>query len=180
MRPLPKILWTGLSLIVIFSVTFFFFYKRAQTNALPPEPLILTPAVIGRQLPEANLVNVSNEKLDDERLRRGKVILTFTLTTCQICGPENEYLKTVADSHKEIKFFNVIPFGDKDEVLKTAQKNYTFETYYDDGSMLSRSLEIYKVPLLIYLEDGIIKKTWIEGATVDEPAQAKFKDWLNN
>jgi thiol-disulfide isomerase/thioredoxin len=176
MRPLTKVVGIGSILIAVFCGSFFFFYQRAQRN-LPKQPLILTSAVINQPLPKANLVNISGKQLDDEKLRRGKVVLVFTLTDCQPCDEENEFLKTVADSRKDVSFIYVIPFGNKDQVLKVAQSKYAFETFFDDGSMLSRSLQVYQVPLKIFLEDGIIKKTWVE-ATVDNQRQAEFKDWL--
>jgi peroxiredoxin len=178
MRPLTKALGAGLILIAIFSISFYFFYQRAQKD-LPKQPLILTPAVINQPLPKANLVDVSGKLLDDEKLRRGRVVLVFTLTECPPCDQENEFLKTVVGGRKDISFFYVIPFGNKDQALKTAQSKYTFETFFDEGSMLSRSLQVYQVPLKIFLEDGIIKKTWVE-ATVDNQRQAEFKEWLNS
>lgn len=96
---------------------------------------------------------------------------------CQPCDQENEFLKTVADSRKDIRFFYVIPFGNKNPVLKLAQSKYSLDPFYDVGSNLSKSLEIYQVPIKVFLEDGIIKKTWID-ATVDNQRQTEFKDWL--
>jgi len=179
MRPLTKVLAAGSIIIAIFCVSFAFFYKRAQKN-LPKQPLILTSAVINQPLPKANLVNISGKLLDDEKLRRGKVVLVFTLTTCQLCDQENEFLKTVVSSRKDVRFFYVIPFGDKDEVLKAAQSKFAFETFFDQGSMLSKSLEVYQVPIAVFLEDGTIKKTWLEGARVDNQGQDEFKHWLSS
>jgi thiol-disulfide isomerase/thioredoxin len=177
MRPLTKVLGIGSILIAVFGVSFFIFYPRAQKD-LPKQPLILTSSVINQPLPKANLVNVSGKPLDDEKLRRGKVVLVFTLTDCKPCDEENEFLKTVVESRKDVRFIYVIPFGNKDQALKAAQSKYAFETFFDDGSMLSRSLQVYQVPLKVFLEDGIIKKTWVD-ATFDSQGQAEFKDWLN-
>lgn len=46
------------------------------------------------------------------------------------------------------------------------------------GAMLSKSLEVYQVPIKVFLEDGIIKKTWVEG--VDPQKHAEFKNWLSS
>lgn len=71
----------------------------------------------------------------------------------------------------------MISFGLKDEALQTAQSKYAFETYFDNHSMLSRSLQIYQVPVKIFVEDGVIRKVWLDSTT--EPAdQAAFKQWL--
>jgi hypothetical protein len=184
MRRLTKLLAAASIIIAIFCVSFAFFYKRAQKNLsenLPaPTPLILTSAVINQPLPKANLVNSSGKVLADERLRRGKVVLIFTLTTCQLCDQENEFLKTLVGFRKDVSFFYVIPFGNKDEVLKTAQGKYPFETFFDQDSMLSQSLEVYQVPIVVFLQDGTIKKTWLEGAKVDSQGQAEFKNWLSS
>lgn len=177
-RPLTRSLGISSILIAIFCGSFFFFYKRSQKN-LPKPPLILTPAVINKTLPKANLVNISGKPLQDEGLRRGKVVLVFMMPDCEPCDQENEFLKTVADSRKDVRFVYVIPFGIKDRVLKLAQGKYALEPFYDDGSNLSRSLEIYEVPLKVFLEDGLIKKTWLE-ATVNDQRRTEFKDWLSS
>jgi peroxiredoxin len=177
MRTLTKALWGTSILIVIFCVSFYFFYMRAQKN-LAKQPLILTPAVINRPLPAAELVDSSGRTLEDERLRRGKVVLVFTLTECQPCDQENEFLRAAVGDRKDVNFINVIPFGNKDKALKVAQSKYAFETVFDEHSMLSRSLQVYQVPIKIFLEDGIIKKTWVD-ATIDEQKRAEFKSWLS-
>jgi hypothetical protein len=177
MNRLTRVLGGGAFLIVIFCVSFFFFYRRAQNN-LAKQPLILTSAVISRPLPNANLVNISGQQLDDEKLRRGRVVLVFTLLECSPCDQENEFLKTTVGNRKDISFFYVIPFGKKDQALKGAQEKYAFETFFDQSSMLSRSLQIYQVPIKIFVEDGIIKKTWLD-ATTEPEKQAEFKQWLN-
>jgi hypothetical protein len=50
---------------------------------------------------------------------------------------------------------------------------------YDRGRALGKTLEMYQVPIKIYLENGIIKKTWLD-ATVDSQAQNEFRSWLKN
>jgi hypothetical protein len=36
----------------------------------------------------------------------------------------------------------------------------------------------YQVPLKVFLEDGVIKKTWVE-ATVTDQRKSDFSNWLN-
>lgn len=177
MRPLIKTYRLILILVVLFCGSFYF-VKRSQ-KSLPKQDLILTADVINQQLPKSNLVNVSGKPLEDERLRHGKVVLIFMMPDCQPCDKENAFLKTVADSRKDVSFTYVIPFGNKDLALELAQSKYSLDVFYDDGSNLSKSLEIYQVPIKIFLEDGIIKKTWMD-ATVDSQKQAEFKDWLRS
>src|SRR5215510_9907408 len=135
-----KTLGAGVILIAVFCVSFFFFYKRTQ-KTLAKQPLILTQAVINQPLPNASLINVSGQLLDDEKLRHGRVVLVFTLNECPACGQENEFLKTVVGINQNVRFFGVIPFGQRDQALKTAQSKYAFETFFDQQSMLSRSLQ---------------------------------------
>ncbi len=177
MRSIKKILLLVLILLTIFGVSFFIFYKRAQNSLAKQPPLILTPAVINQPLPAANLVNISGERLGDEKLRRGKVVLVFSLIECFPCDQENQFLKSAVGNRKDVSFFYVIPFGKKDEALKAAQSKYSFETFFDQSSMLSRSLQVYQVPIKIFLQDGIIKRTWFD-ATTEPDKQAEFKQWL--
>jgi hypothetical protein len=177
MKTRTKLIGSLLVLIVVFGISFFFFYRRAQQN-LPQQPLILTPAVLNQPLPPANLVDVSGKQLDESKLRRGKIILIFTLTECKPCDDENEFLKSVLGMRKDVAFYGVIPFGDRAAALKKAESKYAFETFFDDHSMLSRSLQIYQVPIKIFVENGTIRKTWLD-ATVDSDQQAAFKTWLN-
>lgn len=99
------------------------------------------------------------------------------MTDCEPCDDENSFLKTVMDSRKDVSFIYVIPFGNKRQALQLAQNKYAAETFYDSGSMLSRSLELYQVPIKVFLEDGVIKKVWLD-ATDNEQKQVEFKDWL--
>ncbi len=178
MRPSAKALVTTFLLVAVFAISFFFLYQRAREKR-SAEPLILTPAVVNKPLPKADLVNVSGKLLDDERLRRGKVILVFTMPDCSPCDQENEFLKTVGTTRKDVTFFDIIPFGDKNQALKSAQSKYAFETFFDDGSMLSRSLQLYRVPLIVFVEDGIIKKTFLS-ATIEKQEQTEFEQWLRS
>ena len=164
-------------ILVVFFLTYTFVYKKTS-NKPAKQPLILTSAAIIQPLPAADLVNLSGIRLEDQRLRHGKVVLVFTLTNCKPCDQENEFLKTVISNRKDISFFYVIPMGVKADVLREAHAKYAFETFYDEGSMLARNLEIYQVPLKVFVQDGVIKKTWVE-ATVTDQRKSDFKIWLS-
>jgi hypothetical protein len=153
-------------------------YKKTPHQSAK-QPLILTSAAINQALPPAELVNIFGTRLDDQRLRHGKVVLVFTLTSCKSCDQENEFLRTVVSNRKDINFFYVIPMGVKADVLREAQEKYAFETFFDEGSMLAKKLEVYQVPLKVFLKDGVIKKTWVE-ATVTAQRQSDFKAWLSS
>lgn len=168
---------SALTVLALSCFTFALYKKTPHPSA--KQPLILTSAAINQTLPVAELVNISGIRLDDQRLRHGKVLLIFTLTSCKPCDQENEFLKTLINSRKDVSFFYVIPMGVKADVLKEAQDKYAFETFFDEGSMLAKQLEVYQAPLKVFLVDGVIKKTWVE-ATVTAERQSDFKDWLSN
>jgi hypothetical protein len=143
MRHSTKRLGTGLILLAVLCGGFYLFRQRGQENPTKQD-LILTPAVINQPLPKTNLVNISGAPLEDARLRRGKVILVFMMPDCQPCDLENDFLKTVSGSRQDISFVYVIPFGNKVPLLEAARSKYAFEPFYDDGSNLSRSLDLYQ------------------------------------
>jgi thiol-disulfide isomerase/thioredoxin len=181
MKKTTQVLRTGLILIAIFCASFYFFYKRAQSKLPkePQQPLFLTSAVINRPLPKSNLVSYSGNPLDDEKIRHGKFVLVFMMPDCKPCDEENDFLRTVAGSRKNISFVYVIPFGRKEEVLKLAQSKYSLEPFYDEGSTLSKELQLYQVPVKVFLEDGVIKKTWAGSEDTDQK-KAEFRDWLGS
>lgn len=176
MKSIIKILAAAVILLTVFSVSFFAFYKKAQKN-LPKQPLILTSAVIDKPLPRTNLIDIAGKKLDDVELRHGKVVIAFMMPDCESCDQENEFLKTVVNSRKDVRFVYVIPFGSKDENLRLAHDKYALEPFFDVGSNLSRKLQLHQVPLKIFLEDGIIKQTFIDSAITDR-TQNEFRNWL--
>lgn len=177
MKPLTESRGIGLILITVLSVSLYSFYNRARKDP-PKQDLILTSAVLNQPLPKSHLVNISGKRLEDERLRWGKVVLVFMMPDCPACDQENEFLKTIADNRKDVNFIYVIPFGNKNVVLKSAKDKYDLEPFFDEGSNVSKTLDLYQVPIKVFLEDGVIKKTWLD-ATVDNQKQAEFKDWLN-
>ena len=164
-------------LVAIFCASLYLFYKRAQ-NSSAKQPLILTPAVINRPLPPSKLVNLSGEPLADEQVRRGKVVLVFMMPDCKPCDQEDEFLKTVVGRRQDVRFVYVIPFGNKEQALQSARSKYTLEPFFDVGSGLSRELELNQVPVKVFLEDGIIKKTWLDAASADWE-QTEFREWLS-
>lgn len=177
MKRLRKFLVPGLIVLAVPCLVLFFYQKKTASKPAEP-PLILTPLVINQPLPPADLVDISGHRLGDDRLRHGKVVLVFTLTSCKPCDQENEFLKTVINTRKDISFFYVIPMGVRNEVLKEASEKYCFETFFDHGSMLARKLEVYQVPIKVYMENGIIKRIWLE-ATVTDQGKSEFRNWLN-
>jgi hypothetical protein len=98
---------------------------------------------------------------------------------CRPCDQENEFLSALVGLRKDVSFIYVIPFGNKDGTLKLAQGRYASDPFFDVGSPVSKGLELYQVPIKVFLENGIIKKTWLD-ATVDSKQQDEFRTWLRN
>lgn len=178
MKTLRTPLRLTLILLAVFCGSFYFFYKRAQSK-LPNKPLIQTSAVIDRPLPKTNLVSLSGRTLEDAELRQGRVVLVFMMPDCKPCDQENEFLKTIAGSREDVRFVCVVPFGRKEPVLKIAQDKYTLEPFYDEVMTVSRELQMYEVPVKLFLEDGVIKRTWL-GSADDDRKRAAFRTWLNS
>lgn len=177
MKRFRNSLVSGVIVLAVACLVLFFLNKRTASKPAG-QLLILTPLVINQPLPPADLVDISGAHLGDDRLRRGKVVLVFTLTSCKPCDDENEFLKTISNIRNDVRFFYVIPMGVRSEVLKEASEKYCFETFFDQGSMLARKLEVYQVPIKVFIEDGIIKRVWLE-ATVTEEKKSEFRNWLN-
>lgn len=176
MERISKFLSLGLIVLVVLCLTGAVLYKNT-TNKPDTQPLILTSAVINQSLPEAELVDISGKRLGDDRLRRGKVVLVFTLTGCKPCDEENEFLKTVVDTRSDVSFFYVIPMGVKATALNEARDKYCLETFFDQGSLLAKKLEVYQVPIKVFLEDGVIKRIWVD-ATATDQKRSEFRNWL--
>lgn len=165
------------ALAAIFCASFVFFYAKRQNAALSP-----TAEVEKKQeqaLPEAKLTAPDLTLLPDELLRKGKVVLIFVAPDCEACITEAQFLQTVKDKRNDVGFYGVVSFGDPKTTLEAAVKKFPFKVYYDGESLLALNLKITRVPVKIYIEDGIIKKVW-GGATIDENKQKEFADWLES
>lgn len=166
----------SLSFVAIFCTSFVFFYSRAQQKK--PRPAV-APEEVGQVLPHAELIDKANAVLKDEDLRKGKVVLAFVQPDCNACNKESAFLKTVVGRRDDVSFYGVIPFGDRQTSLESAERKYPFKVYYDEGYQLGGSLQITSVPVKLFVEDGVIKKVW-EGASVDPAAQQEFVQWLTD
>jgi hypothetical protein len=91
---------------------------------------------------------------------------------------ESEFLKDLVSKRPDVRFYGVISFGDMQTSLRVARQKFPFEVFYDRGFKLARQLGINRVPIKIFLENGVIKKSW-GGATVEEDKKAAFVHWLS-
>ncbi len=159
----------------LFCASFVFFYHRAQKQLPTP----IATAAAGKPLPEAHLIDLADAQLDEQMLRRGKVILVFVTPQCSACEKEGQFLQTVVNQRKDVSFYGVVSYGEKKEALEAANRKFPFKVFYDEGFHLAGKLGIHRVPIKIFLEDGLIRKAW-GGATTDAPAKLAFTQWLEN
>lgn len=170
-----RIIWFfGLAVLfaVVFCGGFVFFYTRNQQNAAAKGPVDS-----GKVLPSAELVDESNQLLADSELRKGRFVLVFVTSDCDACRKESEFLKSLVGTRTDVPFYGVISFGDMDSSLREAKGKFPFKVFYDRGFHLAGQLGIKRVPIKIFVENGIIKKSW-GGATIDDKAKAAFVQWL--
>lgn len=169
-----KVIWISslaVLFVVVFCAAFVVFYTRNNRNKAAPEPVNS-----GNSLPSAELVDESNQTLADSQLKNGRVVLVFMSSNCDACMKESEFLKGIISKRTDVRFYGVISFGDMDS-LREAKGKFPFEVYYDRGFKLAGQLGIKKVPIKVFVDNGIIKKSW-GGATVNEKAKADFVQWL--
>ena len=55
---------------------------------------------------------------------------------------------------------------------------FPFRIFYDEGDSFVSTMGINRVPVKVFLEDGIIKKGWI-GAALTDQAKQSFVEWLD-
>jgi thiol-disulfide isomerase/thioredoxin len=168
-------------LTIFFAITFCISFVYVYTKQITKSESITTEIDKKNEkpLPEAKFFNLKNEVLSDEGLRKGKVILVFVSTSCEACQTEGDFLKDLINKREDIKFYGIVSFGKAKETLEQAESKFPFEMFYDAEALLTLNLKITKVPIKIYLEDGIIKKVW-GGATTDEAKKQEFINWLEN
>jgi len=166
-----------ISLAVIFVLVFcggfvyFYLNRQAKQSAQVQNGT-------GKPLPSAQLIDESNQILSDSELRHGRFILVFVTTDCDACLKESDFLRTVIDKQtNSIPFYGVISFGDKETSLREGKDKFPFKLLYDQNHQLAGQLGIVRVPIKVFVEDGVIKKSW-GGATIDNQAKVTFTRWL--
>lgn len=132
---------------------------------------------VGKPLPEARLVDGEGTPLGEEALRRGRVMLVFVNPKCEPCKKEGEFLRALAGGQTGVRFYGVVSLGERVASLKESEALFPFKTLFDEESLLARQLGITRVPIKIFLEDGIVTKTW-GGASKNAEIQADFSEWL--
>lgn len=177
-----------LVLLAVFCAGFLFFYTRIQrSRAESKEDVIIATApspdasksLINKPFPQVQLVDTSGAKADEQMLRRGKVVVVFVTMDCDACETEGKFLQTVLDRRKDVAFYGIVPFGQRPESAEAEAQKFPFKVFYDENDSFVFSMGINRVPVKVYLEDGIIKKGWIGAVRTDE-AKASFVNWLDS
>lgn len=164
--------------LILFSLSFGFFYNLFHGNAKEKQRA-LPPEVLNRRLPETRLIDLSGEELPRATLERGKVVLVLVTEECGLCLDEARFLSTLVNTRPDVSFYGVVPFGANKDVLKSAASKFPFRVFFDEGFRLGGGLNIKEVPVKIYLEDGIIRKSWI-GSTQYYHTESEFAGWLKS
>lgn len=173
-----RIITLSVFIVLLFCASFVFFFQRAQkqSQASAAAPSARTD----KALPQAHLFDQSGAPFNDEALRKGKVVLIFMTLECGACRTEAEFLTTIVGKHPDVSYYGVLSTGEKRVVLQeAAEKNLLFKMLYDDGFELAGQLGIRRVPVKLFLKDGIMKYTW-GGATTDEEKKAAFIQYLDD
>jgi hypothetical protein len=165
----------------VFCAGFVFFYNRIQrTNAEAKTEAAAEPSgsLLGKPLPQANLVDARGVKVDEKILRTGRVIVVFVTADCDACGIESKFLGTLIDRRKDVTYYGLVPFGGPPASADVVEKKFPFKVFYDAESSFVQSMGINRVPVKVFLENGIIKKGWIGAAQTDK-AKSSFTEWLD-
>jgi thiol-disulfide isomerase/thioredoxin len=161
----------------VFFASYFYFLGRHPHQEARPEAAA-PPAQQQVALPEAHLVDLSGADLPDEALRKGKVVLVFVTPDCDACQTEAEFLKKVAGRRGDVAFYGVVSFGEPKTALEqVGALGLPFKVYFDDGHLLAGRLGVRRVPIKLFVEDGVIKKLW-GGATNSGEEETAFAEWL--
>lgn len=166
----------------VFCAGFLFFYNRIQrTNAEARAEAASEPSksLINKPFPHAQLVDARGLRVDEQILKTGKVIVVFVTADCDACTKEGKFLQTLMGRRTDVAYFGIVPFGARPASPDEAEKKFPFKVFYDEENSFVQSMGINRVPVKVFLENGIIKKGWI-GAAQTEQAQRSFTEWLDS
>jgi len=168
-----------LFLVAVFCGGFLFFSNRMQQR-LQAEAADASrrKSLIDKPFPHAQLVDVHGLRVDEQKLRTGRVIVVFVTPDCDACLSESKFLQTLFGRRKDVSFYGLVPFGKHPDNPDVAKKTFPFEVFYDENNAFVGTMGINRVPVKVFLEDGIITKGWI-GAALTDAAKQSFIEWLD-
>src|SRR6266498_1294964 len=130
------------------------------------------PIIRHKYIPQARLVDVSGNFLQDNELRRGKVILVLLSSECEACLKDGQFLKAVISKYSNIRFYGALLFWSEITVDHIEDK-FPMKLFYDQDALLRHGLGVKSTPMKIYLEDGDVKKVWV-GTPITPQAESAF------
>ena len=135
--------------------------------------------VLDSQLPPFALASASGEKLSENLVRQGNVVLVFLASDCKACMENGDFFKTIVNSRKDVKYYGVRPYDKKSESGEPYVNVVPFAVYFDLDHRLSRYLGIRGVPVAVFLKDGTVKRIW-GGVAISEQETLEFNSWLSS
>ena len=181
-----SILGVVIFFVVVFCAGFAFFYSRmprseaevAANNARPEKDVAAAPkSLINQPFPHSQLVDIDGSKVDEQILRQGRVVVVFLSLECDACVMESKFLEPLLSRRKDVTFYGLVPFGRPANPHEAADK-FAFKVFYDESGAFLYKMGINRVPVKVFLEDGIIKKGWI-GAVQTDKSKTSFVEWLD-
>src|SRR5829696_5400269 len=94
-------------LIAVFCAGFVFFYSKIQRSQ--PAAPDSSRSLINKPLPHAQLLDIYGSKVDEQVLRRGRVILVFVTPECDACQAESKFLQTLLSKRTDVSFYGLVP-----------------------------------------------------------------------
>ena len=164
-------------LLAVFCAGFVFFYTRMQrSQAETPQPPP-SKSLIDKPFPHAQLVDINGTAVDEQILRTGRVVVVFVTTDCDACANESKFLEPLVGRRSDVTFYGLVPFGPRPKSPAEAEKMFPFKIFFDQTSSFIATMGINRVPVKVFLENGVIKKGWI-GAALTDKDQKSFIEWL--
>lgn len=165
-------------LLAVFCGGFVFFYTRMQrSQAVAPQPRP-SKSLIDKPFPHSQLVDVNGSAVDEQILRTGRVVVVFVTTDCDACASESKFLEPLVRRRSDVTFYGLVPFGPRPKSPSDAEKQFPFRIFFDQDGSFMATMGINRVPVKVFLEEGIIKKGWI-GAAITDDDQKSFVEWLD-
>jgi thiol-disulfide isomerase/thioredoxin len=100
------------------------------------------------------LFDIYGSKVDEQILRRGRVVVVFVALDCDACMTESKFLETLVSRQRDITFYGLFPFGKPPDTPKIVENKFPFKVFYDEGSSYVLGLGMNRVPVKVFLEDG--------------------------
>lgn len=167
-----------LFLTAVFCGGLYYFQHRIQRSQAEAET-VTSKSLINKPFPRAKLVDAYGADVDEQTLRTGRVVVVFLTMDCDACASEGKFLQTVVGRRKDVTFYGLVPFGTHPQDPQATEKVFPFKVLYDEGNAYVATMGINRVPVKVFLENGVIKKGWI-GAALTDQAKGSFLEWLDS